>query len=253
MISRMVMISRHVTGYFTSLVSISDSHKMPIAIALTVVGAFWFVSTSCSSPVGVEFAGTTLRTVNDSSAFDFRLRDQFGRLTSLRDHKGNVVVLTFMFTNCPDVCPILTNQLHNIYEQLTEQGKVDEVSVLIVSVDPDRDTVYEVWRYLDRWGFVNDWKFLVGSRNELVSIWDAYHLKPSPIHDHSSNAHSHNKRDMRGEYNDITGSSSKDDSYLVLHSAPVYLIDKIGRKRVVFTTPLEPRDVIHDIRLLLAQ
>ncbi|MCL0028789.1 SCO family protein [Dehalococcoidia bacterium] len=226
---------------------------MPITIALTVVGAFWFVSAACSSPAGEEFAGTTLRTVSDSSAFDFALRDQFGRLTSLKDHKGNVVVLTFMFTNCPDTCPILTNQLHNIYEQLTEQGKADKVSVLIISVDPERDTVYEVWRYLDRWGFVNDWKFLVGSRNELVSIWDAYHLKPRHIHDRSTKAHSHDKRDLSGGHNDTTGSLSKDDSYLVVHSAPVYLIDQQGRKRVVFTTPLESRDVIHDIRLLLAQ
>lgn len=197
-----------------------------------------------------EFAGTVLK--NADAAFDFELSDQFGRSTSLQDHRGQVVVLTFMYTNCQDVCPIVTNQLRDIYIELAAQTDgTSDVAVLAVSLDPERDGVDEARRYLDKWGLVDDWQFLVGSREELTPIWEAYFLKPAHIHDDSTEPHSHDGQAPSGGGGGID-SPGQEQEYLVIHSTPVFLIDRQSRRRVVFTTPLDTEAVTHDIRLLLA-
>ena len=229
----------------------SASRRRRVALNLAAIASLLLLAAACSSPAAEEFAGTVLKGAD--AAFDFRLSDQFGRLTSLQDHRGEVVVLTFMYTNCPDVCPIVTNQLREIYMQLGQQANgVDDVAVLAVSVDPERDTVDEARRYLDKWGLVDDWRFLVGSREELAPIWKAYYLKPGHVHDDSTEPHSHDDSNLNVAGGDALDSSSQPQQYLVIHSTPVYLIDRQSRRRVVFTTPLDTEDVAHDIRLLLA-
>ena len=222
------------------------------ALALATIAASLLLVAACSSPTAEEFAGTVLK--NADPAFDFRLSDQFGRLTSLQDHRGEVVVLTFMYTNCRDVCPIVTNQLRDVYLQIAEQAddSADDVVVLAVSLDPERDTVDEARRFLDKWGLADDWRFLVGSREELAPIWKAYYLNPSHIHEDSTEAHSHDGPDPNVGGGGVLDSLSQGQGYLVIHSTPVYLIDRQSRRRVVFTTPLDTEAVAHDIRLLLA-
>ena len=219
-----------------------------IALCVATIAAVLLLAAACSSPTPEAFAGTLLK--NADAAFDFQLSDQLGRSTSLQDHSGKVVVLTFMYTNCPDVCPIVTNQLRDIYMQLQEQTDgTDDIAVLAVSLDPERDNIDEARRYLDKWGLVDEWQFLVGSREELAPIWKAYYLKPGHVHTAPTEPHSHNGPESSGGGID---SSTPGKEYLVVHSTPVYLIDRQSRRRVVFTTPLDTEAVAHDIRLLLA-
>ena len=241
-------------GYPSSPTSSNEGCPTPrrrrgVALNLVAIAAL-LLAAACSSPTAVEFAGTALK--NADAAFDFKLSDQFGRSASLQDHRGEVVVLTFMYANCPDVCPIVTNQLRDIYMQLAQQADgADDVAVLAVSVDPERDTVDEARRYLDKWGLVDDWRFLVGSREELAPIWKAYYLDPSHVHDDSTELHSHDTPDLSAS-GVALDSLSQGQGYVVIHSTPVYLIDRQSRRRVVFTTPLDTDAVAHDIRLLLA-
>jgi protein SCO1/2 len=145
----------------------------------------------------------------------------------------------------------VTNQLRDIYLSLDRQADgASDVAVLAVSVDPERDTVEEAHRYLDKWGLADDWRFLVGSREELDPIWKAYFLRPGHTHDDSVEAHSHDGQDP-GAGGGALDSLSQDQQYLVIHTTPVYLIDRESRRRVVFTIPLDPDAVAHDIRLLL--
>ena len=240
-------------GYPSSPTSSSEGCPTPrrrhIALNLASIAAFVLLAAGCSSPTAEEFAGTVLK--NADAAFDFRLSDQFGRPTSLRDHRGQVVVLTFMYTNCQDVCPIVTNQLRDVYMQLSQQADgADDVAVLAVSVDPERDTIDEARRFLDKWRLADDWRFLVGSRDELAPIWKAYYLKPGHVHNDTVEPHSHDGPDLSGGGG--IDSSSEGQGYLVVHSTPVYLIDRQSRRRVVFTSPLDTEALAHDIRLLLA-
>ena len=234
----------------SSSVGCPTLRRRRIALNLVAIAAMVLLAAACSSPAAQEFAGTVL--TNADAAFEFRLSDQFGRPTSLQDHRGQVVVLTFMYTNCPDVCPIVTNQLRDVYMQLSQQADgADDVAVLAVSVDPERDTVEEARRFLDKWGLADDWRFLVGSREELAPIWKAYYLNPGHVHNDSNEPHSHDGPDLSGG-GGAADSSSEGQKYLVIHSTPVYLIDRQSRRRVVFTTPLDTEAVAHDIRLLLA-
>jgi protein SCO1/2 len=226
-----------------------SSRRRRVALNLATIATL-LLAAACSSPTAEEFAGTVLK--NADAAFDFRLTDQFGRSASLQDHRGEVVVLTFLYTNCADVCPIVTNQLRDIYMQLAQSADgADDVAVLAVSVDPERDTVDEARTYLDKWGLVDDWRFLVGSREELAPIWKAYYLDPIHVHDDPTEPHSHDSPD-RSASGGALDSLSQGQRYVVIHSTPVYLIDRQSRRRVVFTTPLDTEDVAHDIRLLLA-
>ncbi len=199
-----------------------------------LVAVVWLMaSVGCSTPSDQTFSGTALN--DDAAAYEFRLDDQFGNPVSLRDFRGAIVVLTFMYTNCPDVCPIVTTQLDQIYAALDDEA--DEVDVVAVSVDPERDTVDEARQYLERWDHADDWKFLVGDRELLEPIWAAYYLAPIS--------------EAGGPLDALRQLST--ESYLVGHSTPVYLIDRDGRRRVVFTQPLDPERVHHDINLLLAE
>ncbi len=195
-----------------------------------------------------SFNGTILK--NAETAPDFTLTNQFGKSVRLDRFRGRVVALTFLYTNCPDVCPIVTAQLRETSERLG--ADLNEVQFVVVSVDPERDSVESAREYLDKWGLLGSWQFLVGDRSALEDVWGDYYVAPN-VSDHDPLG--------PGEASQTVGPRGAIDSlseeiverYLVAHSTPVFLIDKSGKRRVVFTPPLEPEEVAGDIRRLLAE
>jgi protein SCO1/2 len=149
---------------------------------------------------------------------DFRLRDQDGRLVSLRDYRGRVVVLTFMYTTCRDTCPLTATQIRGALDDLGH-----DVPALAVSVDPVNDTPERARQFLFKRGLAHDrMRFLLGSRSRLEPIWKAYGVRP------------------QGKAFD--------------HSAYVLLIDRSGRQRIGFPVEqLTPEGLAHDIRRLQAE
>jgi protein SCO1 len=149
---------------------------------------------------------------------DFRLRDQDGRAVSLRDYRGKVVVLTFLYTTCRDTCPLTATQIRGALDDL---GR--DVPALAVSVDPANDTPERARQFLFKRGLARDrMRFLLGSRAQLQPIWKAYGIRP------------------QGEAFD--------------HSAYVLLIDRRGRQRIGFPVQqLTPEGLAHDIRRLQAE
>ena len=71
---------------------------------------------------------------------DFRLTDTEGRLVSLDDLKGEVVVLWFIYTSCPDVCPLHTQAIADVQQQVNSTVMKDRVKFVAISTDPERDT-----------------------------------------------------------------------------------------------------------------
>ena len=199
---------------------------------------------ACAGPE--QFEGTELRSANPAAPF--QLENQFGNRVSLSDHTGQVVVLTFLYTSCPDICPLTTSHLRDADRIL---GENDDVEFMAVSVDAERDSVEAAHNYLEKWGKVDEWQFLVGDQAELSPVWRAYFIDPAP------DAHSEGDEDdgHDGDDGPSEGAGGLEqeivDAYLVSHAAPVYLIDREGIMRVVFTLPFEPEAVAHDIRLLL--
>ncbi len=202
-----------------------------IAIAVALVGC------SKADPlVGTEFQPPR-------PAPTFELHNQFGLPVSLSDHKGKAVVLAFIYTQCTDICPIVSAHLRDVHRLLG--GDAAEVAFMAVSVDPDRDTAEAARAYSERWGMLDKWQFLVGDESELRPVWADYFIDPTvERHDDAAAAVSHD--------GDPSGTQEVGPGqFTVSHSAPVFLIDRAGMLRVVFTLPFEPEDVAHDVRRLL--
>ena len=143
----------------------------------------------------------------------------------LSEMRGHVVALFFGYTSCPDICPTTMAELRQALEELGAEA--DQVQVLFVTVDPERDTPERVQEYVDH--FNPDFIGLSGSESELAKVWSDY-----------------------GVFREIVDGSSA-AGYLVNHTARVTLIDQHGNLRVSlpFDTPVN--DVVHDLNLLLRQ
>ncbi|MDA1188373.1 MAG: SCO family protein, partial [Chloroflexi bacterium] len=159
---------------------------------------------------------------------DFSLSTQTGLTESLSNHRGNVVLLTFLYTNCPDICPIVATHLKNAHALLEEDGV--DVDVVVVSVDPERDTVEAVTLYLERLN-VERWTYFVGTQGELSPVWASYFVAQAPDDVPASTP--------VGEPSGALDSLARDIAfYTVTHSSPVYVIDKDGTMRSLFTLPM---------------
>jgi protein SCO1/2 len=187
------------------------------------------------------FEGTLLDPVDDAPAI--RLSDQFGESVALSDFAGKVVLLTFLYTSCPDVCPIVTETLRRTHELLGSDAA--RVQMVAVSVDPEGDSVGRAHQYSEEREMQDKWRFLVGTEEELEPIWRSYWLDPVSTNRGGSGHDG-------GSVAEEAGAPVSVGGYLIAHGAPVFLIDSQGKRRVLFTNlSLEPRPLVHDIRLLL--
>ena len=220
--------------------------KSQVRASLLVTAAALLIEAALSCGVAEPLSGTVFDPVREAPPFD--LYDQDGRPVSLDTYDGGVIVVTFLYTYCPDVCPAVTSRLQDAQRLLgKDAARVDFVAI---SVDPERDTADRAREYLDAWSLDRRWAFLVGSEQELSAVWRSYFVDPAQI------------AWARGEPTltpRIAASDRGVDAllrdiavrYEVTHAAPVYLLDSEKRMRVLFTPPLNPEDVAHDIRLLL--
>jgi protein SCO1/2 len=143
----------------------------------------------------------------------------------LSETRGKVVALFFGYTSCPDICPTTMAELNQAFQQLG--NKSDQVQVLFVTVDPQRDTPERVQEYVNH--FNSDFIGLSGSESELVGVWNEY-----------------------GVFRQIVEGTSA-AGYLVDHTARVTLIDQQGNLRVSFPFDTPVEDVVHDLDLLLKE
>ena len=199
---------------------------------------------ACSQPGPSE--GTIFE--DPKPAPPFSLVNQFGDPVDLEAFRGRVAVLTFLYTSCPDICPVVTNHLRDAYEMLGEEAQ--EVGIIAVSVDPDRDSVQQAHDYSERWRMVDTWSFLVGEEADLQPVWTAYYIDPAEV------GPSESQEARRGSSGTGSGGVSElaesiAEAYTIAHSAPVYLIDREGLLRGLHTLPFDPASLVKDIRALL--
>ena len=220
--------------------------------AFTLLLPLLALAAACAPPAPDEFQGTRLTA--GESVPSFHLTDQRGQAVSSSDYRGRVVMLTFLYTNCPDVCPIVTAQLRRTRDALGADAS--EVALVAVSVDPERDTVEAAREYSDKWKMSDGWSYLIGSRDDLAEVWSAFYVDPVASEGADHGEGSAAAADGEGRASAASGSvdalrQGVRERYLVSHSAPVYLIDREGVMRVVHTPPLDADALAHDMRLLL--
>ncbi len=117
-------------------------------------------------------------TVN-RAAPEFTLTDQQGRPFSLPEKKGEAVLLAFVFTSCPDLCPLVTAQMAAVAGRL---GAGAPLHLVTVTTDPEVDRPDVLRAYARRFGADPErWSFLTGSRRMVEAVWRAYGVSVTPI------------------------------------------------------------------------
>lgn len=154
---------------------------------------------------------------------EFVLDGSNGQALKLSDHRGKVVVLAFGFTSCADVCPITLAVLAQARKKLGPLA--DRMQIVYVTVDPERDDVAHLHRYLATF----DKSFIGGTG-------DAAHLKA-----------------VRDAYGILASKKVEAHGYTVAHSSYAYLIDADGLLRALMPFGHSADDYAHDVGLLLTQ
>jgi cytochrome oxidase Cu insertion factor (SCO1/SenC/PrrC family) len=214
------------------------------------------------------------------AARDFRLRDQDGHWTTIEQGHGKVIVLTFLYSTCRDLCPA---QAADIVAAIGKLGpRASDVLVYGVSVDPVGDTPARARAFLKKYGvYGGPVHFLVGGRAALAPVWRAYGIVPinatpqeaadaaagydrlqrrppatSPPYEPPSRRSPPAARQAYPDANDLQyrGHARHHAGLDFEHSAYVMLIDKHGTQRVgIPFEQLTPTPLATDLRRLILE
>jgi protein SCO1/2 len=171
-----------------------------------------------------SFAGLTLSPPEPAPPLN-TLRNYDGSSFNLASERGKAVFVTFLYSHCPDVCPLIAGQLHNAYARMTPAMR-KQVGIVVVSVDPHRDTPGSVAKFMNSHQLAGEGRYLIGSAGQLVPVWKAWN---------------------------VGSESDTSNPELVNHSALIYGISAQGRIYTVYSANFEPAQILHDVPPLLAR
>jgi protein SCO1/2 len=156
-------------------------------------------------------------------AKDFSLTDADGKLRTLADFKGKVVVLFFGYAQCPDVCPTTMSEMAQVKQQLGADG--DKLQVLFVTVDPERDTPAVMKAYMG--AFDPAFVALIPTPEQLPAL----------------------AKDFKAYYKKVEGKTPT--SYSMDHSAASFVYDTEGRLRLYARYGAGVPAMVSDLKALL--
>ena len=209
------------------------SRALPLALA--AVGGLLIAATLIAVRAidGSEPAliGTDL---GRTPAPDFTLADHRGQTVRLSDFRGKAVVLTFIYTSCPDVCPIIAENLRVAYKLLPEPAR-DRVALVAVTLDPARDTreALQEFTAVHRLTDNPNWFALRGDPSTLQQVWRDYGIYPGT-----------NSATPAGVGTATAGGGEG-------HTDGIYFIDPEGRERVFLRSTATPQEIAANVSALL--
>jgi protein SCO1 len=162
------------------------------------------------------------RKATQTAVPEFTLVDQNGKSFRFANARGKIVLATFVFTTCPDVCPLLTAKFATIQRTLREK-KIDDYLLLSITTDPARDTTAALKSYGEQFkADFNHWLFLTGSDKDLAKVWQEF---------------------------GVTVRKTADGQ--IQHTALTTLIDRRGIRRVdYYTDKWEEKEILKDMASL---
>jgi protein SCO1 len=194
-------------------------------VALLVLLLFGAVVVGCGSNSrasgatnGPVFGGLTLQPPRQAPAL--ALRDYTGKAVNLAAFRGKVVLVTFVYTHCPDVCPLIVSNLAAARRELSSEAR--HLQIIGVTVDPTHDTPQAVKRFLAARSATGAMDYLIGSRKQLLPVWKAWDIAVTTI-----------------KYEQTED-----------HTAVVFGITPSGKIAVAYPSSFTPADIVHDVPLL---
>lgn len=169
-----------------------------------------------------QFVNTDI--TGSSLVADFKLKDLSGTERTMESYRGKVVAMFFGYTHCPDVCPITMQQWSEVKAKLGEKG--DNLQVLFVSVDPERDTPELLRSYVPQFNPTFD-ALTAKSSEELKPLLSG----------------------LRVFAGKVEGSSP--DNYLMDHTSASYVFDQQGRARLLVRHNADSEPVVNDVEQIL--
>lgn len=198
-------------------------HQDTKACVLVLALALAVLISGCRASTGPALQKNDL---GEKPAPEFTLTDQNGETVRMSGLSGRAVALTFLYTSCPDVCPVITSTFAQTHDQLGDAQ--EKARFMVVTVDPERDTVERVRQYLEAQGYQGKMLFLTGDRATLERVWLDYHVGV------------------------IKGPAGEGEFYTVAHQNVVYLIDDRGRQRTLIRGwDFTPEQLLRELRPLL--
>jgi protein SCO1/2 len=186
-------------------------------------GGAAIVDTASGSQTGGQvFAGGTVSPV--TAAPEIGLSTWDGRPIRMATYRGDAVLVTFVYTKCPDICPLIIDNLVRVKRLLGADG--ERLRIVAVSVDPKGDTPAAVKRFLALHRARGAVDYVVGSPKELRRVWARW---------------------------GIGARASPDNPELIEHSGAIWGVDRKGR-RVTFypAVGFDTNDIAKDVRVLLS-
>jgi len=192
-----------------------------VAVALTIGGSS--ASQAPSKLASSEFhAEGVLAPPRPAPAL--ALRNYLGQPVNVASYRGKAVLVTFLYTHCPDVCPLIASNL-GVALRLMGPRVASKAQVIAVSVDPRGDNPRTVADFLARRGVAGRMQYLIGSASQLGRVWQAWGV---------------------GSERDAANPE------LVNHSGLIYGITASGKQATIYAANFRPADVAHDVPLLAA-
>ena len=190
-----------------------------LALRLATAAAFTVALAACGDNAP-QFKGSYISGTQLGRGLE--LSDYNGKTRTLQDFAGKAVVVFFGFTQCPDVCPTSLAELTEVMKKLGPDA--DRVQVLLITVDPERDTPEVLKQYVT--AFDPRFLGLTGTPDQVkkaAASFKAYYAK----------------------------APTKDGNYTMDHTAAFYLLDGKGESRVLANNNIGVDALVHDIQALL--
>jgi len=151
------------------------------------------------------------------------LNNYLGQPINLTQFRGKVVLVTFLYANCPTLCPVIAANLHAAQDLMGSEAS--HVQLLAVSVDPRGDTPRAVGAFLKKHDLVGRMQYLIGNARQLSTVWAHWNVGSA--------------RDAQ-------------QPDLINHSGLVYGIAASGKLTTLYPGNFTPPQIVHDIPGLLA-
>jgi protein SCO1/2 len=199
----------------TSRMSAVRSTWIWVVLAVLAAGGGVWVAKRTSNQVPQLTSGTWLPQPRPLS--EFSLTDESGKPFTRESLKGHPTLVFFGFTHCPDVCPTTLAKLG----QVVKAADVPDLKVLLVSVDPARDTPTQLEKYVH--AFNPEFRGVTGSVEEIERVAREFGVAVEKV--------------------ELPGGQ-----YTVDHSAVVFLLNKQGDRVAIFTPPIEIEPIAASLR-----